>query len=117
AKVPEPNDKQGFSFSSLFTPFSFIMKPFKSDPSSNLAPRERAKAQRQAEAVRKLEDEWVARQASIAGKWRQIGSEYAEIQLTPRRADVQVQRFGLGWAPYWQVFGVGGRVEMLPAYR
>jgi hypothetical protein len=50
-------------------------------------------------------------------KWKQIGEEFAEIQLTPRRADVRVTQFGLAWAPFWTVAAADGRTRLVPAYR
>ncbi len=51
--------------------------------------------------LERLHAEWLAKQAAILEKWRQIGEEFCEIPLTPRRQDVQVVHFGLAWFPVW----------------
>src|SRR5262249_19520079 len=87
--------------------------------SGQASPREMARAAKQEKAVRELEQEWFQKQAAIVEKWRQVGEEYNEIRLTPRKSvatDIQVTHFGLAWAPYWQVATQGGRVEMVPSY-
>jgi hypothetical protein len=67
--------------------------------------------------AQRLEAEWFARQAAIYEKWRQIGEAYEDVQVTPRRQDVQVTAFGLAWAPFWQVQGQPGRAEWVAAYK
>jgi hypothetical protein len=67
--------------------------------------------------VRRLAEEWLRRQAELREKWKQIGEEYTEVQLTPRRADVQIIQFGLAWAPSWQVTGEGVQGHTVAAYR
>jgi hypothetical protein len=65
----------------------------------------------------KLESEWQGKVAALYEKWKQIGEDYSELLLTPRKVDVQVTLFGLAWAPFWQVTSAVGRIEMVPAYR
>ena len=60
------------------------------------APRGQGKAAR-------LEAEWLAKQAALYDKWKQLAEDVTDIPLTPRRQDVQVMRFGLAWVPVWQV--------------
>jgi hypothetical protein len=43
--------------------------------------------------------------------------DYAEVLLTPRRAEIQVTHFGLAWAPFWRGNGADEAGEMRPAYR
>jgi hypothetical protein len=69
-----------------------------------------------ADAARQLETEWLGKRAEIAERWRQAGEAFEEIRLTPRRVDVQVTRFGVAWAPFWQVTGADGHVDVRPAY-
>jgi hypothetical protein len=66
--------------------------------------------------VQKLHTQWLAKQGEIADRWKKRGEEYTETTLAPRRPDVRVTQFGLAWAPYWQLEGAGGRVELVPAY-
>jgi hypothetical protein len=64
-----------------------------------------------------LEEEWRKRWQELTEKWRQAGEEYHEVQLTPRKADVQVTHFGLAWVPFWNLPGPDGRADLRPAYR
>jgi hypothetical protein len=52
-----------------------------------------------AELNKSLEEE----RAEIAQKWADALEQVEEIRLTPRRADVSVDAFGLAWLPRWQV--------------
>jgi hypothetical protein len=65
--------------------------------------------------INKLHSEWLLKQAELVNKWKQVGEEYAETTLAPRRQDVQVTQFGLAWAPFWETDNAG-RVERTPAY-
>jgi hypothetical protein len=60
------------------------------------------------EKLRRLGTEWQGVREEIARKYKQAASECAALQLTPRRNDVRVTKFGLGWAPFWGT---------VPAYR
>jgi hypothetical protein len=110
SKVPDSGGpgRGGFSITDMINPLKWIF-----GGSAKAAPR----TARQQEALGRLEAEWFARRAAIFEKWKQIGEEYAEIQLTPRRADVHITRFGLGWAPFWQIRSANGGMQMVPAYR
>ncbi len=112
AALPEPAADQGGTGSSLLgliNPLNWIgsMMPKSAGP---------ARPARQEEALRKLQAEWHGKVAAIAEKWRQAGEEYGEVQLTPRRADVRVVRFGLAWAPFWQLPAGGGASRLVPAF-
>src|SRR5262249_30952907 len=67
--------------------------------------------------LRALEAEWQGRRKELIEKWRRAGEDRAEIQLTPRKADVQVTKFGLAWLPYWSIAVPGGPAELRPAFR
>ncbi len=41
--------------------------------------------------------------AEVAQKWVDVLEQVEEIRLTPRRADVSVDAFGLAWLPRWHV--------------
>jgi hypothetical protein len=79
-------------------------------PAARLSEKQQAK-------LRALEKEWRQRWAEVTDKWRRAGEEYAELQLTPRKADVQVSHFGLAWVPFWNLAGPDGRPDLRPAYR
>jgi hypothetical protein len=68
------------------------LNPFGSAPTKNLTPR-------QEEKVRKLTADYQARQAEIREKWKRAGLEVTPIQVKPRKADVRVTHFGIGWVP------------------
>lgn len=105
AKMPEGDEEEQGSLLDLVNPLRWLGFGGK-----RAAPRSPGKAG-------KLEAEWLGKRAVICEKWRQIGDEYADVLLTPRRADVQVTAFGLAWVPFWQVQTQPGRVDWLPAYR
>jgi hypothetical protein len=75
-------------------------------PVARLSEKDQAK-------LRALEDDWRKKWQEVTEKWRSAGEEYTELQLTPRKADVQVTHFGLAWVPYWNL---GGN-DLRPAYR
>ena len=64
------------------------------------------------EKRRKLTTDYQSKVAEIAEKWKRVGEEATAIQVKPRKADVHVTHFGLGWAPYWRV-----GAKATPAYR
>jgi hypothetical protein len=74
-------------------------------PATRLAAREQAK-------LRDLEEEWRKKWLELTEKWKRIGDEYTELQLTPRKTDVQITHFGLAWVPYWSLPGL----DLRPAY-
>jgi hypothetical protein len=45
-------------------------------------------------------------------KWNAIALDIHELRVTPKRSDILVEVFGLGWIPYWQVETDGQIVEM-----
>ncbi|MCI0462175.1 MAG: DUF87 domain-containing protein [Gemmataceae bacterium] len=105
-KMPEEQPQEGGSVLNLVNPFWWFGMTSK----GKSAPKGQGKAG-------KLEAEWLARRAAIYEKWRQVGEEYSDVPLTPRRQDVQVMACGLAWAPFWQVQTQPGRVDWVPAYR
>jgi hypothetical protein len=114
ARLPEVGagaEKAGASLLDYVNPLKWLSWSLSAKPASLERPRGKEAA------VRRLEGEWHARVAGLFEKWKQIGEEYAEVQLTPRRADVQVTRFGLAWAPFWQVVTDSGPAQLVPAWR
>ena len=67
--------------------------------------------------LRDLQNEWFQKRSEILEKWRRVGEECAELQLTPRKVDVLVTQFGLGWAPYWKTVEPDGRARIIAAYK
>jgi Helicase HerA, central domain len=57
--------------------------------------------------VRKLTADYQAKKAELMEKWRRIGEEATPIQVKPRKVDVRVTHFGIGWVP---VYLSGGKV-------
>jgi hypothetical protein len=54
---------------------------------------------RQVEKRRKLTADYEAKMGEIQEKWRRAGDEAVPIQVKPRKTDVRVTHFGIGWAP------------------
>ena len=48
---------------------------------------------------RKVKTDYESKTAEIAERWNHVGDEATAIQVKPRKADVHVTYFGLGWAP------------------
>ncbi len=61
-----------------------------------------------AELRKSLEEET----AEISQKWVDTLEQVEEIRLTPRRADVSVDAFGLAWLPRWWVTVDNGQIEL-----
>lgn len=81
-------------------------------PFSTPAPQRSAKEQAKLENLAK---EWGEKRKALAEKWQRIGATCSALELTPRKADVQVTHFGLAWTPFWNVTGSDGREEFVPA--
>jgi len=52
----------------------------------------------------------------LKAEWAERIDDVEEVEVTPRRADVQLGLFGLVWQPYWQVMA-GDQVLSLPAFK
>jgi hypothetical protein len=52
----------------------------------------------------------------LKAEWAERIDDIEEVEVTPRRADVQLGLFGLVWQPYWQVMA-GDQVLSLPAFK
>ncbi len=63
------------------------------------------------EKRRKVTTDYISKTGEIAEKWKRTGEEATAIQVKPRKADVHVTHFGVGWAPYWR-----SAVGVAPAY-
>jgi hypothetical protein len=52
---------------------------------------------------------------AVAARWASAAQDVQELRLTPKKADILVELFGLGWVPHWQM-NLGGQELNLPAY-
>jgi hypothetical protein len=114
SRLPESAEpaKGGTSLLGWLNPLSYLFPGSGAKQSAKSGPR----GAKREESIRKLEVEWRGKQAAVIEKWRQVGEDYAEIQMTPRRADVQITHFGLAWAPHWEVNSGAGPAQMVPAF-
>ena len=84
-----------------------------------LAKKARADLEESEEAVQRLQaqidalkqEAQVAFQAS-RDKWQAIAQDIRELRVTPRRADILIELFGVGWQPHWQIDVDGALVEI-----
>jgi hypothetical protein len=77
----------------------------------------RSLSEKQEKQVRKLLGDYESKRDKIIEKWKQVGEDVTPLQVKPRKTDVRVTHFGLGWAPCYCVTGRGGKVELIPAYQ
>ncbi|MCI0353437.1 MAG: hypothetical protein L0099_00130, partial [Acidobacteria bacterium] len=40
---------------------------------------------------------------AVAEKWSATAQDIHELRLTPKRSDILVELFGVGWRPHWQI--------------
>jgi hypothetical protein len=70
--------------------------------------------------VKELEEELQEQVAAVRDRWEEALVEFEEVPIKPRRTDVQINLFGLAWAPHWQITyqdrGGVTRTELVPAY-
>jgi hypothetical protein len=70
--------------------------------------------------VKELEGELQEQVAAVRDRWEEALVEFEEVPIKPRRTDVQINLFGLAWAPHWQITyqdrGGSARTELVPAY-
>jgi hypothetical protein len=65
--------------------------------------------------IDELEEQAKLEIEELAAKWGELIEEIEKIEVRPRRADVRVDLFALGWLPCWEV-PVGEQVVSLPAF-
>ncbi|MGH2522836.1 MAG: hypothetical protein ACRDH2_10075, partial [Anaerolineales bacterium] len=51
----------------------------------------------------------------VVDKWAAAAQDIHELRLTPKRSDVLIELFGVGWLPHWQIEAGGQHVEV-PAF-
>ena len=83
----------------------------------------RADVEESERTIEELEDEIdelekEARQEvdELKAQWAERIDDVEEVEVRPRRADVQLGLFGLVWQPYWQVMA-GDQVLSMPAFQ
>ena len=54
---------------------------------------------KQVEKVRKLTADYQAKKNELLEKWKRAGEACVEIQVKPRKTDVRITHFGIGWVP------------------
>lgn len=52
----------------------------------------------------------------VSLRWGEVVNDITEIPLAPRKSDISLQAFGVGWIPYYRV-ELEGQVLELPAFR
>jgi len=52
----------------------------------------------------------------LTEKWAELIDQVEEIEVRPRRADVLINLFALGWLPHWEVT-VGEQMFSMPAFK
>jgi hypothetical protein len=52
---------------------------------------------------------------AAAEKWAAAAQDIHELRITPKKSDILVELFGVGWLPYWQIEADGAPVE-IPAF-
>ncbi len=65
--------------------------------------------------IEALESEAKLEAEELSRKWNELLDEVEEVQVRPRRADVQLKLFALAWIPRWEVV-VAGQALTMPAY-
>jgi hypothetical protein len=65
--------------------------------------------------IDELEEEAKLELEELAVKWGELIEEVEKIEVRPRRADVRLELFALGWLPCWEV-PVGDQVVSLTAF-
>jgi hypothetical protein len=65
--------------------------------------------------IEELEQEAKEEIEELTEKWLRLIDEVEEVEVRPRRADVQINLFALGWLPHWEV-RAGDQVYSIPAF-
>jgi hypothetical protein len=71
------------------------------------------------EDLAELQEEAREEAGKIATHWEEALDEVEEVKVSPRRTDIDVGLFALGWAPHWRITFKSGdreRRSMIPAY-
>ena len=70
--------------------------------------------------MKQLEEELQAQASTVRSRWEEALQKAEQVPVAPRRTDIEVDLFGLAWAPHWQVTyqdrGGTTRTTLVPAY-
>jgi hypothetical protein len=70
--------------------------------------------------IKQLEEELQAEASVVRDHWEEALQKAEQVPIAPRRTDIEVDLFGLAWAPHWQVTyqdrGGTTRTTLVPAY-
>jgi hypothetical protein len=87
--------------------------------SMSIADAEKAVAASQRE-ITAIEEELRQKAAEITLKWDEAADKVERVPVTPRRTDIDLDFFGLAWAPHWQITWRDGsgrtRTDHAPAF-
>ena len=61
------------------------------------------------EDIAELEAELAEQIELIKTNWQQTAEQVATFEIKPRRTDVEVDLFGLGWVPFWRIVWLDAR--------
>jgi hypothetical protein len=64
------------------------------------------------ELLEELEAEEKRELEELAAEWGELIDDVEEIEVRPRRTDVQIRLFGLAWVPRWEVTVAGQALSM-----
>ena len=64
--------------------------------------------------LEKEQADWANTKAKLIRTWHEAVDDISEATLKPRKADVEVQKFGLAWMPFFRLKDEMGRVEFRP---
>jgi hypothetical protein len=86
---------------------------------SRLVKKTRSEVEQGEEAIQRLQAQIdsLKREAQALfqasqSKWMGIAQNIQELRITPRRGDILVELFGIGWVPYWQIEVDGVEMEI-----
>jgi hypothetical protein len=65
--------------------------------------------------IEELKQEAARELKELTEKWAELIDEVEEIEVRPRRTDVRIDLFALGWLPHWEV-RAGDQVFSMPAF-
>ena len=87
--------------------------------SMSIADAEKALAAAQRE-IAAIEEEVRQKVEEITLKWDESAEKVEKVPITPRRTDIDLDFFGLAWAPHWQITWRDGsgrtRTDYAPAF-
>ncbi|UCG75195.1 MAG: ATP-binding protein [Gemmatimonadota bacterium] len=76
---------------------------YRQQASARLSAEEAEARVQQLEAeIEELREELSEETAEIRARWEEALEEFEEVELSPRRADVDVEVVAIGWVPYWR---------------